>query len=186
MGAAIGAGGAVIAQALASAFNGRQEARRLAWDQAKQQREEMTRRIELFLDAKRSLYGNFLAIASEAIAYLTEKISAKESGSSLEMPNLKRFGQVQEEIELLADPIVSNPVKRAGYCLALLMRNLEPDSPIIYVYEEIGEEEFDNTYDEAMDNLSKAQAAMKADLRPTNVSDAVDVARMNKGAAAEI
>jgi hypothetical protein len=64
VGAAIGAGGAVPAQIVASIFTARRETDRLKWDKQRQDTEWELQKDERFLALKQDLYANFAAVAS--------------------------------------------------------------------------------------------------------------------------
>lgn len=62
MAAAMGAGGAVLAQLIGSAFTARRESKRLEWEKSAKQQEWSQQQAQRFLDQKRDLYGQYLGL----------------------------------------------------------------------------------------------------------------------------
>lgn len=62
MAAAMGAGGAVLAQLIGSVFTARRESKRLEWEKSAKQQEWDHQQGQRFLDQKRDLYGQYLGL----------------------------------------------------------------------------------------------------------------------------
>ena len=101
IGAAIGAGGAVLAQVVTSVFTGRRETQRLEWERGRQDREWEIRRAERFLDLKRELYSDFLAQAGEFVSFITRAEDPPGSPQP-ELPSPGKLHQLRANIRLIA------------------------------------------------------------------------------------
>jgi hypothetical protein len=166
--AAIGAGGAVLAQVVTSAFTGRREARRLEWERGRQDREWEIRRAERFLDLKRELYSDYLAHADEWVSF----IIWAEDPSELPQPERPDPGKLHRDranIRLVAprDVYVEADTAALGLIgaaweLSTVGRPTDPSGGI----DPIGDMRRARAQAaEARQALTKARRAMRADLR---------------------
>ena len=62
IGAAIGAGGAIISQVIAAIFTARREGARLMWEKAKQEHDWKLREEDRLLVAKQTLYSRYVSL----------------------------------------------------------------------------------------------------------------------------
>jgi hypothetical protein len=113
IGAAIGAGGAVLAQATASFFSSRHDRTRLAWERQRQEREWEIRSEERFLAEKQQLYSEFASLASHLVAY-ARAIVRDESPFRQPNPDTAEFRRVVAVIRMLAPGPVSAQVEWAA------------------------------------------------------------------------
>ena len=158
IGAAIGAGGAVLAQITAQVFSGRRDTRRLGWEQDRQDREWEIRRAERFLDLKRELYSAYLTQADEFVSF----ISRADDPPGLPRPELPDPGEIRRlraNIRLIAPRDVYLKVDMAalgliGAVWTLSSASTDPDR-----------EEGRKQGAEARQALTAAERAMRADLR---------------------
>jgi hypothetical protein len=105
IGAAIGAGGAVLAQITASVFLGRTDTKRLRWERQRQLQDWDIRRAERFLDLKRQLYSEFALIAQEFLSYINVRDPA--AAARLRTPSIERLNHIQANIDLIAPENIS-------------------------------------------------------------------------------
>lgn len=78
MAAAMGAGGAVLAQIIGSAFTARRESKRLEWEKSAKQQEWGHERAQRFLDQKRDLYGQYLGLTYKLGNDVSPKLEEEE------------------------------------------------------------------------------------------------------------
>ncbi|MEZ4491683.1 MAG: hypothetical protein R3C29_00025 [Dehalococcoidia bacterium] len=134
--AAIGAGGAVIAQVVTSGFTARRENRRLDWEKSRQEREWGLREAERFLETKREMYSRYIALTYKPMMDTVSLVRgeyADAPGWESRVPQYS--GPVYDEVErlrfdirLLGSPVV---FERCRYLNATILvatrRALGPD-----------------------------------------------------------
>jgi hypothetical protein len=126
IGAAIGAGGAVIAQVTTGAFTSRRERVRLNWEVAKQEREWGLHTEERFLSVKQELYVGYALICNGFLSYiylLTEHSDDEPSEKRrLEkqreaFPDVSGLERLRQTIELMAPKGVYEYVDKSSATL---------------------------------------------------------------------
>lgn len=180
IGAAIGAGGAVIAQVASAVFTARRESTRLKWEQQRQAREWKLREAERFIDTKRELYSNFLGQADRFLQYtLTLLMRRPEEnpflGPDPQLPDIDSFYRVQSNIDLIAPAEVSTAVSDALVALVSSAWSVKSTH--------LSEDRIYRNADKAKKALAKARDAMRADLQGHEAqleSQATEVAEANQ------
>ena len=166
IGAAIGAGGAVIAQVTSAVFTARREAARLKWEKERQGREWKLREAERFMSIKQELYSRYISILYRPITD-TMALTRSEYATQPDWPKLvpKYVGSLQEEIDnlrwnirLLGSPVVAERVEFSN--AALLVATSTAGRPDEHTIEE--RHEF---ADQALRAWQQVRDAMRADLR---------------------
>jgi hypothetical protein len=157
IGAAIGAGGAVLAQITASVFSGRRDTRRLRWEQETKRRDWEMHSAERFLDLKRELYSDYLAQANEFVSYIN-RINDPPGLPRPELPDIEKLHRIRANIELIAPREVSIKVDMAGIQLIGAVWALTPASA------RTDPDEGAKEAVEAKQALTAARRAMRADL----------------------
>jgi len=166
VGAAIGAGGAVLAQITASVFNARREREQLDWEKQRQGREWELHRLERFQDLKQDLYASYSLIACQFSSYngrvmLERKINQSDS-PKLKPPDLGELSKLGATIELMASKGVSRPVREYNdRQLDFVLLAANPSSPL----EKLQQESY-----KASAAWEAAHRAMRADLHLEEVS----------------
>jgi hypothetical protein len=114
VGAAIGAGGAVIAQVTSAVFTARRETARLIWEKERQAREWKMREDERFLHLKQELYASYAVLAhrfwitaENLVDYHDEK---QPESQKPEMPDWNELERLESTVRLLAPKEVSEAV----------------------------------------------------------------------------
>ncbi len=114
VGAAIGAGGAVIAQVTSAVFTARRETARLAWDRQRQEREWKMQEGERFLNLKQELYASYAVLvdrfwvtADSLVSYYDEKEPASQKPK---IPDSNELERLEHTIRLVAPKEVSEAV----------------------------------------------------------------------------
>lgn len=152
IGAGIGAGGAVLAQATASIFSGRRDTERLRWEQAKQDRDEHLRREERFIELKRELYGRYLAMINKTWDFVITTPRDKTA-----IPDMLDFQGIQNDIDLIAPGDVAISTRDARLMLVAAVKIVEKIS---------SEHRVDETaLEQTRIAIGAARSAMQTDLR---------------------
>ena len=102
LGAAIGAGGAVAAQSVASYFSSRHDTKRLNWERHTQETEWANQKAGRFLDQKREAYSNYAAMVDAYLAYIGKNMGETDIEGTPELPDITKFGNLLMTIELIA------------------------------------------------------------------------------------
>ncbi len=79
--AAIGAGGAVLAQIVAQAFTSRRERERFQWEVAHAEAEDKRRKTELLFETKRTLFTEVVLLANRRNRWLREQYGDEDFAS---------------------------------------------------------------------------------------------------------
>lgn len=162
IGAAIGAGGAVLAQITAQVFSGRRDARRLQWEQDRQEREWDDHRGERFLDLKRELYSDYLAHAEEFMSFISPDDNPL-GFPEREHPDAGELHRIRVNIGLIAPQDVSKQANAATFLLLSATRYVTPTGA--GADEEARAHYYSRFAGGARDALAKTRRAMRADLR---------------------
>jgi hypothetical protein len=159
IGAAIGAGGAVIAQVVSSLFTARRERGQLDWERNRQEHEWKMRKEERFLILKQEAYGSVMLMANTFLTYIYYAIDYARS-EPVEprptLPNLQEMLRHRSNIEIIAPKVVSDPVRIA--VIKLIEVKGVSDSP------QLSRERIKKEADEAESKWREAYRAMRADL----------------------
>ena len=126
LGAAIGAGGAVIAQVTSAVFTARRETFRLMWEKERQARDWKMRESERFMSLKQELYSHYIAMTYKsimALVLLTGREYTDKPGWQKSLPRFKgsfetEINALRSNIRLLAPPLVA---ERVEYAHALML-----------------------------------------------------------------
>ena len=115
VGAAIGAGGAIIGQITASMFTARRERARLAWEQERQQRDWDIRDTERFFGLRHELYAAYYG-GCQAIDYVYQEDNPESPppfGRPIAQPDGEELDRLRSSIALVAPHDVSRRVDEA-------------------------------------------------------------------------
>ena len=116
VGAAIGAGGAIIGQIAASMFTARRERARLAWEQERQQRDWDIRDTERFFGLRHELYAAYYGACRQAIDYVYQEDNPElppPFGRPIAQPDGEELDRLRSSIALVAPHDVSRRVDEA-------------------------------------------------------------------------
>ena len=116
VGAAIGAGGAIIGQITASMFTARRERARLAWEQERQQRDWDIRETERFFGLRHELYAAYYGVCRQAIDYVYQEDNPESPppfGKPIAQPDGEELDRLRSSIALVAPHDVSRRVDEA-------------------------------------------------------------------------
>lgn len=118
--AAIGAGGAWIAQITAAIATAKREHTRLEWEKERQGREWKIRDEERWLSEKRELYASFGAAVDEFLLYINAHLDRDDAPdlSRLELPDTGALRRIKSNIELMAPEEVYRSV---NFCVVNIM-----------------------------------------------------------------
>ncbi len=124
VGAAIGAGGAVIAQITSAVFTSRRERRQLDWNKERQAREWKMREDERFLSLKQELYTSYSVLANQfwATADSLTSYDGKDESEKPKIPDWDELERLERNIQLIAPEEVSGPTTD---CFAKLLEAVE-------------------------------------------------------------
>jgi len=159
IGAAIGAGGAVIAQVVSSLFTARRERGQFDWEKKRQEREWEMRKEERFLRLKQEAYSDIMLMANTFLTYIYYAVDYAHSEPDEPrpaVPNLQEMLRLRSNIEIIAPKEVSEPVRTA--VVKLIETKDVSDSPHLSL-ERIAKEA-----NEAESKWREAYRAMRADL----------------------
>lgn len=158
--AAIGAGGAVIAQVTTAVFTARRENARLTWEQERQAQEWGLRKAERFLTLKQELYSNYALLINNCLGYINERVGIPSiplpSGEKRDFPDLTELERIKSNIDLIASDEVSRPV---GMCYGAVVGAAYSAS-----ISGFSAEKHKKDADEGIEAWWKAYHAMRADL----------------------
>ena len=129
IGAAIGAGGAVIAQVTSAVFTARRETERLKWERERQARDWKLRKSERFMSLKQELYSRYLSITYKPIMALSLLTNREYNDKPDWQKTLPRFkgsfeadlNALRSNIRLLAPPKVADRVEYAHALMLVAM-----------------------------------------------------------------
>jgi hypothetical protein len=152
IGAGIGAGGAVLAQVVASIFTGRRDTERLRWEQARQDREERLRREERFIELKRELYGRYLTMVNKIWDFVVTVPRDKSA-----IPDMLELQRIQTDLDLIAPGDLAKKTREARLMLIAVVKVVEQ----IPSEHHVGEAVFEQT----RVYIGEARSAMQTDLR---------------------
>lgn len=166
VGAAIGAGGAVIAQVTSAVFTARRETARLEWEKQRQAREWKMREAERFMSLKQELYGRYISLTYRPIMDTLE-LTRREYATQPDWHTLvpEYVGPLQEEIDnlrwnirLLGSPVVAERVEYSNAAVLIAISEAgRPDRHTIERRHELA--------DQALRAWQQVSKAMHADLR---------------------
>jgi hypothetical protein len=124
VGAAIGAGGAVIAQITAAVFTARRERRQLDWDKERQAREWKMREDERFLSLKQDLYTSYSVLTDQFWMAADKLVSydGKDGSEKPKIPDWNELERLERNIQLIGPSEVSDA---ATDCYAKLLEAVE-------------------------------------------------------------
>jgi hypothetical protein len=166
IGAAIGAGGAVIAQITSAVFTSRRETARLTWEKERQAHEWKLREAERFMSIKQELYSRYISLTYRPIME-TMELTRKEYATQPDWHKLvpEYVGPLQDEIDnlrwnirLLGSPVVADCVEVSN--VTILTAILEAGWPTGHTIERRHEDA-----DRALRAWQEVSKAMHADLR---------------------
>jgi hypothetical protein len=129
IGAAIGAGGAVIAQVTSAVFTARRETERLTWEKERQAREWKVRESERFLSHKQELYSRYLSMTYQPIMD-TLQLTGKEYAIGEDWHALvpeftesfeSELNSLRWNIRLLGAPVVFERIEYSHVTLILAL-----------------------------------------------------------------
>jgi hypothetical protein len=179
--AAIGAGGAVIAQVIAAFFTARREAARLVWEESKQEHDWRLRETDRLLAAKQTLYSRYISLLYRPVMD-TVQLMRKEYVNEPDWHNLipAYSGSLAEEIDdlrwnvrLVGSPIVAEHVEFSNATLLVAVSEAgRPDRSSLEKRREFA--------GQALDAWRQVSEAMRADLR----GDDAALERLHKKAVA--
>lgn len=139
VGAAIGAGGAVIAQVTSAVFTARRETARLQWEKQRQVREWKMREAERFMTSKQELYSRYLAVTYKPIMTLV-LLTKREYNESPDWEKLlppytdefeAELNVLRSNMKLLAPPVVHERLEYAhGIMVAAMLKIAINDSSL--------------------------------------------------------
>ena len=166
LGAAIGAGGAVLAQVISAVFTARREATRLTWEQGKQEREWKLRDSDRFLTRKQELYSRYISLTYAPIMD-TVQLTRREYATNPDWHELvpEYVGPLGDEIDdlrwnirLLGSPIVAERVEYSNASVLVAISEAgRPDRTTIERRHELAKM--------ALSAWQQVSDAMRADLR---------------------
>jgi hypothetical protein len=159
IGAAIGAGGAVIAQVISSAFTAKREHKQLDWETKRQEREWEMRQEERFLKLKQELYSSLTFTANNFLTYIYYAVDFANSDPPEprpSLPDLREMLRIRSNVEIIAHEEVQRPVREA--LVKLIEARDASDSP------SLSRERIKKEAEEAESKWMKAYRAMRVDL----------------------
>ena len=164
--AAIGAGGAVVAQVIAALFTARREAARLEWEKSKQEHDWKLRETDRLLAAKQALYSRYISLLYRPVMD-TVQLTRKEYASEVNWHDLvpAYVGSLADEIDdlrwnvrLVGSPIVAERVEFSNAALLVAVSEAgRPDRTSLEKRREFAER--------ALAAWRQVSEAMRADLR---------------------
>jgi hypothetical protein len=115
LGAAIGAGSAIVTQVIALIAESKRERKRVQREQERFDRELELRRDERFLDIKQDLYSRLGLLASELINYTYYPIDslAMPQLEAVSLPDLQEMKRLQSNIDMIVDKNRSRDINLA-------------------------------------------------------------------------
>lgn len=162
-GAAIGAGGAVLAQTVSAIFTARRESARLKWEMQRQDAEWELRKDERFLAVRRELYVSFSAVADRLLGFINELLAREELSDEhrqQQVPEMLELDRLQSSIALVAPREVEQEVRK---CNLNVMRAID----LLASHQRAPDDERAALARDAHDAWWAAQWAMRDDLQGT-------------------
>jgi hypothetical protein len=115
--AAIGAGGAVMAQIVSAVITGHRDTKRFQWEQETKDRELEMQKAERFLNQKQELYSSYGSLIEECMNYTSRHIEPTQGLRPPELPDIRALQKARSNIQLIAPDEVSRPVIMAYACV---------------------------------------------------------------------
>lgn len=117
VGAAIGAGGAVIAQVTSAIFTARRETARLEWEKRRQERDWQMHEDERFMHLKQELYTSYSVLADQFWVTAEKLIEYTEGRAESEKPKIPDWDELDKlgwGIQLIAPKEVSDATMKCS------------------------------------------------------------------------
>lgn len=161
---AIGAGGAVTAQIIASVVTGLKDTKRFNWEREKQEREWKNHEREQFLAHKQQLYAEYLVVAEALIESAHYKVEYGKRPDDEVLTKMRRLGNLRSNISLIAPERVRDTLVESHDELMKVLPEARKDH--------LSTEQRREAVTKAMDAWWNANRAMRADLLGEEGSEA--------------